>query len=68
MENVYYAICPLCGKRLCRAAEGSIIEIQCPACKGQVTVEVSSKCVRTGIVRRAVKPGEKPPDEPARSA
>lgn len=28
----YFAVCPFCGKRLCKAEEGSKVEMQCPSC------------------------------------
>lgn len=36
----YYALCPICGKKLCRAEIGSVIEMPCPHCKLQVEVAI----------------------------
>ena len=43
----YFAICPVCGKRLCKAEEGSSVDIQCPDCKEQVEIIVSKLAVST---------------------
>ncbi len=43
----YYAVCPFCGKRLCKAEEGSKVEMQCPACKEQVEVVVTNGIIST---------------------
>lgn len=41
----YFAICPVCGKRLCKAEEGSTVDIQCPDCKEQVEIIVTRETV-----------------------
>ena len=41
----YFAICPVCGKKLCKAEEGSSVDIQCPECKEQVEIVVSKLTV-----------------------
>lgn len=41
----YFAVCPFCGKRLCKAEEGSKVEMQCPACHEQVEVVVTKGMV-----------------------
>lgn len=43
----YFAVCPLCGKKLCKAEEGSKVEVQCPVCKEQVEVVVTKGTVST---------------------
>lgn len=49
----YFAVCPFCGKKLCKAEEGSKVEMQCPACHEQVEVSVAkgsviaSKCTNS---------------------
>ena len=43
----YFAICPVCGKRLCKAEEGSTVDIQCPDCKEQVEIIVTRETVST---------------------
>ena len=42
-----YAICPMCGKKLCKAEEGSMVDIQCPECKEQVEIVVTKETVST---------------------
>jgi phage FluMu protein Com len=37
----YYVVCPVCGYKLLKAADGSNIEIYCPKCKEKLTVEVT---------------------------
>ena len=37
-----YGTCPICGKKLCRAISGSIVEVLCPTCKKSITVEVKA--------------------------
>jgi len=44
----YFAVCPLCGKKLCKAEEGSQVEVQCPVCKQEVEVIVTKGTVITG--------------------
>ena len=51
----YYAVCPFCGKKLCKAEEGSVVEVQCPQCKEQVEVVVSKGNVST-ITCKSTKP------------
>ncbi len=41
----YFAVCLFCGKRLCKAEDGSVIEVQCPHCKEQVEVIVTNGSV-----------------------
>lgn len=48
----YFAVCPVCGKRLCKAEEGSIVEMQCPACKEQVEVVVTKNSVQTSKCKK----------------
>ena len=42
-----YAICPMCGKKLCKAEEGSTVDIQCPECKEHVEIDVTKETVST---------------------
>lgn len=35
-----YAVCPACGKRLCKAVPGSELEQECPKCQSLVLVWV----------------------------
>ena len=43
----YFAICPVCGKRLLKAENGSTIEIQCPECKIKIDIEIENGVVKT---------------------
>lgn len=43
----YFAVCPFCGKKLCKAKEGSVVVVQCPYCKEQVEIVVSLGSVNT---------------------
>ena len=45
-------VCPVCGKRLCKAEEGSVVEMQCPACKEQVEVVVTKNSVQTSKCKK----------------
>lgn len=51
-----YATCPKCGKKFCRAKEGSEIEMQCPACKEQVLVVVDDGAVTVRCVSTTTPP------------
>lgn len=42
-----FAICPFCGKKLCRAEEGSSVDMQCSECKSQVEIVVTEETVHT---------------------
>lgn len=49
-----YATCPKCGKKFCRAKEGSEIEMQCPSCKEQVVVVVTDGAVTVRCVGNTI--------------
>ena len=49
----YFADCPFCGKRLCKAEEGSVVEVQCPHSNQQVEVVVTQRSVTTSTNRCA---------------
>ena len=36
----YYTVCPTCGYKLLKAADGSNIEITCPKCGEKMTIEI----------------------------
>lgn len=36
----YFIVCPYCGQDLLKADDGSFIEITCPKCSKDLTVEV----------------------------
>ena len=40
-----FAICPICGKKLCKAEEGSLVDLQCPECKSQLEIVVTKEAV-----------------------
>ena len=40
MIQNYYTVCPICGYKLCKAGEGSNIEIICPKCGDKMTIEI----------------------------
>lgn len=42
-----FAVCPICGQKLCKAEAGSVVEMVCPGCKQQVEVIVSQTSVTT---------------------
>ena len=46
----YYAVCPLCGHRLLKAADGSYIEINCAKCHEKLLIEIKDGKV---IVQKA---------------
>lgn len=33
-----YAMCPNCGRRLCKGVAGSKVEIECPKCGRNITI------------------------------
>lgn len=37
----YYTVCPSCGYKLCKAGDGSNIEIHCPKCSEKMTIEIT---------------------------
>lgn len=43
----YFAICPVCGKKLCKAEQGSSVDMQCPECHEQVEIKVTQETVST---------------------
>lgn len=53
----YFAVCPYCGQRLCKAEEGSVVEMQCPNCKEYVEVQIVKDVVTT---KKCVLPPKKP--------
>lgn len=36
----YYTVCPTCGYKLLKAANGSNIEIICPKCNAKMSIEI----------------------------
>lgn len=48
----YFAVCPCCGAKLCKAEEGSTVEMQCGHCKEHVEVIVTEDIVMTKKCRR----------------
>ena len=37
---LYYTVCPSCGYKLCKAGNGSTIEIHCPKCGAKMLIEI----------------------------
>ena len=37
-----YAVCPDCGYKLLKAGDGSTIEIHCPKCNAEMTIEIKN--------------------------
>ena len=53
MSVKLYGSCPICGKRLCRALNGSDVDVVCPTCKKEVTVMVKNEIVSTVMTEDA---------------
>jgi phage FluMu protein Com len=45
---MYYTICPHCGYKLLRAANGAKIELYCPKCKKKISIAVKDGVVIIG--------------------
>lgn len=43
--KLLYAMCPQCGRRLCKGAAGSKLEIECSKCKALVRVLFEERSV-----------------------
>ena len=39
-NSKFYAVCPACGRRLCKAVPGSEVEQDCPKCQSVVLIRV----------------------------
>lgn len=37
-----YAMCPHCGRRLCKGVEGTKVELECPKCGKSVSVIIDA--------------------------
>lgn len=48
-ENTYYVVCPICGYKLLKAANGSNIEIYCPKCKTKLGIVINDNGVSIQI-------------------
>lgn len=44
-NKLLYAMCPQCGRRLCKGEAGSKLEIECSKCKALVRVLFEERCV-----------------------
>ena len=42
-----YVVCLECGRKLCKAEPGSVVEMYCPTCKKTVCAEVRDNTVVT---------------------
>lgn len=49
-RNNYYAACPVCGHKVCKAEEGTSVEILCHKCGNLVRITVKEHVIRTQIV------------------
>ena len=39
-----YAMCPKCGRRLCKGENGTKVEMECPKCGEFASVIIEKKC------------------------
>ena len=46
-NNNYYAACPVCGHKVCKAEEDTAVEILCHKCSNLVRVTVKDRIIRT---------------------
>lgn len=42
MGSKLYGTCPICGKKLCRAKSGSEVDVYCPTCRKNITIEIKA--------------------------
>jgi len=49
----YYTVCPVCGYKLLKAGEGSIIDITCPKCNNKMNIEIKDGRIVVQRVLRA---------------
>ncbi|MBQ7224145.1 MAG: hypothetical protein IJX06_01150 [Clostridia bacterium] len=49
-NNNYYAACPICGHKVCKAEEGTAVEILCHKCGQLVRVLVKDHVIQTKII------------------
>ena len=49
-NNNYYAACPVCGHKVCKAEEGTAVEILCHKCGQLVRVVVKDHVIQTKII------------------
>lgn len=49
-NNNYYAACPVCGHKVCKAEEGTAVEILCHKRGNLVRVTVKDHIIRTQIM------------------
>lgn len=53
--NTYYVVCPICGYKLLKAANGAYIEIYCPKCKTKLEIAVN----RDGVtIQKSIADGK----------
>ena len=43
-KKKFFATCPECGRRLCKAVAGSEVEIECPKCAKALIISVDDEC------------------------
>ena len=51
----YFAVCPLCGYKLLKGAEGTQVEMMCPKCHEEVMVTINKEFVQTAKGRTKQK-------------
>lgn len=51
----YFAVCPLCGYKLLKGAEGTQVEMMCPKCHEEVMVTINKEFVQTAKGRTREK-------------
>ena len=51
----YFAVCPLCGYKLLKGAEGTRVEMMCPKCHDEVMVTINKEFVQTAKGRTKQK-------------
>jgi phage FluMu protein Com len=51
----YFAVCPLCGYKLLKGAEGTRVEMMCPKCHEEVVVTINKEFVQTAKGRTKQK-------------
>lgn len=54
-RTTYYAVCPMCGYKLLKGAEGTLVEMLCPKCYEEVIVTITKELVQTAKGKRNKK-------------
>lgn len=48
----WYAACPICGRKLCKAENGSAVEILCPRCSNLVRIEIKNEVIHVFLLEK----------------